>query len=176
MRGDCPHHPTRGTEPEEGGNCPPGYTRGAAGDARRALPCCPRPSCLGNRGIGSVASSKLAILGGRLCIYESERERSSLFAPPGCRRSLSAFETARLSVVVRTRAGGWGGESISQAIFFGKIKKRKRQCNSECFPGAVRGAAPGRRVETGRGLQGVVPVGYTGASKSCWELGAGRTR
>lgn len=54
-------------------NCPPGHARGAAGDARRALPCRPRRSCLGNRRIGSLASSKLAILGERLCTYEPER-------------------------------------------------------------------------------------------------------
>lgn len=41
------------------------------------------------------------------------KERSSLFTPPGCRRSLNALERTRLSVVMQTRAGGWGGESIS---------------------------------------------------------------
>lgn len=44
-------------------------------------------------------------------------ERSSLFTPPGCRRSLNALERTRLSVVVQTRAGGWGGESISQHFY-----------------------------------------------------------
>lgn len=78
-------------------NCPPGHARGAAGDARRALPCRPRRSCLGNRGIGSLASSKLAILGERLCTYEPEREKEEVHCSrlPGCRRSLGAFETTR---------------------------------------------------------------------------------
>ncbi|KAB0345918.1 hypothetical protein FD755_024427, partial [Muntiacus reevesi] len=39
------------------------------------------------------------------------KERSSLFTPPGCRRSLNALERTRLSVVVQTRAGGWAGLS-----------------------------------------------------------------
>lgn len=63
---------------------------------------------------------------GRGCVYASQRERSSLFTPPDCRRSLGAFETARWSVIVRTQAGGWGGESSSRAFFFVQIKKQQR--------------------------------------------------
>ena len=39
-------------------------------------------------------------------------------------------------MVVRTWAGGWGGESVSQAFLFVKIKKQRRQCNSARFPGS----------------------------------------
>lgn len=56
-------------------------------------------------------------------------------------------------------------------FFFVKIKKQQRQCNSECFPGAGRGGAPGKRVDAGRGLQETVPIGNTGAPKFSPKLG-----
>lgn len=86
----------------------------------------PAPRARIARGIAELAPrlvQNFSFGGEGVCERESNRGRSSLFTPPGCRHSLGASKTPRLSVVVRTPAGGWGGESIPQAFLFVKIKQ-----------------------------------------------------